>query len=62
MRIVDLGSQEAEDLASPGHIGQTLEDTEIVRRNGLARKYLATHMNHKALRRSGYFDRVEFRM
>ena len=61
-RIVDLRAQEAKDLASPGHAGQTLEDIEIVRRNGLARKYLATHMNHKALRRSGYFDRVEFRM
>ena len=62
VRIVDLGAHEAEDLASPGHPGQTLEHTEIVRRYSLARKYLATHMNHKALRRSGYFDRVEFRM
>ena len=62
VRIVDLEAHEAEALASPGHMGQTLEDTEIARRYSLARKYRATHMHHKALRRSGYFDRVEFRM
>ena len=62
MRTVDLGAQEAEDLANPEHNGQTHEHTEIIRRTNLASKYLATHTNHKALRRSGYFDRVEFRM
>ena len=44
VRIVDLGAQEAEDLASPGYLGQTHGHTEIVRRNSLASKYLATHM------------------
>ena len=62
VRSVDLGAYEAEDLASLGLPGQTLEHTEIARRYSSARKYVATHMNHKAMRRSGYFDRVEFRM
>ena len=59
---MDIGAHEAEDVASPGLPIESIGEAEVHRRDTLAKIYLATHMNHYALQRRGYFDRPEFRI